>query len=90
MSRRRLAIRKHSKYKPDLKKIAARRRASHKRLQRKKKRKKREAKAKRTKGFEEKNRKKKKKKNFHTHDKCQEILSLQGIIRVKILFFIET
>jgi len=62
MSRRRLAIRKHSTYKPDLKKIAAHRRASRKRLQRKKKRKKREAKAKRAKGFNKKGRNQKKKK----------------------------
>jgi len=64
MSRRRLAIRKHSTYKPDLKKIAAHRRASHKRLQRKKKRKKREAKAKRAKGFNKKGRNQKKKKKL--------------------------
>jgi len=51
MSRRRLAIRKHSKYKPDLKKIAARRRASHKRLKRKKKKKKTRGKSKAHKRF---------------------------------------
>jgi hypothetical protein len=65
MSRRRLAIKKHFKYKPDLKKLAARRRAKHKRMQRKKKRKRREAKAKRLRGLGRKKLGKRKKKVSH-------------------------